>query len=373
MPDFMEKFMYLIDKLMNMEENSKLVIKNAAFSFLVKGGALCLSLLTTPAFIRYFDNNLVLGVWYTLLSMLMWFLNFDLGIGNGIRNNLVKDLAAQDMESARRTISSGFFSVGCITMVLLVLGFGLIGSIDLNKLYNIDADIVSRTMLMYATIFVFVGIMLRFFLSVISSIFYALQMSAVNNLLSLCVSILQLCFVTVIKPINAQQGLVYLAAAYCILVNLPTCIAGVAIFLTRLKKCHPHIRYIDKQHIRNVVNIGTEFFACQLAYMMISNTNEFFISNFYGPQYTTEYTFYYKLTSLIVMVTSLALTPIWSVITKAIAERKVEWVEKLYGKLKLIGILAAVGQIGFIMIQQQVMDIWLGEKSIAIDYKIAFA
>lgn len=82
------------NKYKHLGENSKIVIKNVFESFVVKGLSLIVSFATTPLFIKYFNDNMVLGVWYTLLSVLIWFLNFDLGLGNGIRNNLVKAFTA---------------------------------------------------------------------------------------------------------------------------------------------------------------------------------------------------------------------------------------------------------------------------------------
>ena len=66
--------MKIIDKLRNLDENNRIILKNTGGAFAVKGASLVISFLTTPAFIRYFNNDVLLGVWYTLLSVLIWFL-----------------------------------------------------------------------------------------------------------------------------------------------------------------------------------------------------------------------------------------------------------------------------------------------------------
>lgn len=76
-----------------MGSNSKIFAINSIASVGVKIGAIFVALFTTPAYIRYFDNNEILGAWFTILSILNWILYCDMGIGNGLRNSLVYAIA----------------------------------------------------------------------------------------------------------------------------------------------------------------------------------------------------------------------------------------------------------------------------------------
>ena len=67
-------------KKLNLSENDKIVYKNVFGAFLVKGAALFLTLFTLPAYISYFNNDEVLGLWFTLLSLLNWILNLELSM-----------------------------------------------------------------------------------------------------------------------------------------------------------------------------------------------------------------------------------------------------------------------------------------------------
>ena len=108
-------------KITNLSDNDKIVYRNVIGAFLVKGGALVVSLCTLPAYISFFNNEEVLGVWYTILSLLNWILNFDLGIGNGLRNHLSESLSLGDKEETKRYISSAYFSIGIIIIVACLL------------------------------------------------------------------------------------------------------------------------------------------------------------------------------------------------------------------------------------------------------------
>lgn len=365
--------MSIIESYKGIGQKSKIILKNSFGAFVVKGASLVVSLLTAPAFIRYFNNNEVLGVWFTMLSVLIWFFNFDLGIGNGIRNQLTRDFTNNDYDSAKVTISSGFFSVIAVSIVLIVAGGIAIYCVDLNSFFNVDEELVCAQSLTIATVSIFVAVMLRFMLTFVGSIFYALQKSAVNNVLSLFVSILQYLFVVFFHFEDVNAALVNLAVAYVFISNLPIIVAGVICFCVELKSCRPSVRFIEHDRVKQIISIGTVFFGCQILYMLIVNTNEFLITKLYGGEYTVEYSFYYKITSMLSTIVTLALTPIWSVVTKAATEKDFAWLNKLYGRFKIIGITLCALEFLIIPVLQPIMDLWLGKGSIDVTMSNAIA
>lgn len=367
--------MVIINRFKNYSQNSKIIIQNALGAFVIKGAALLVYILTTPALIKYFNNKEVLGVWFTILSVLIWFLNFDLGIGNGIRNQLVKDIANKDYISARITISSGFFSVGISTVILLIVGMLILICTDLNSLFNVETSLLSQKTLLLSSVAVFIAVMLKFFLTTVTSIFYALQKSVVNNFLALCVSILQLLFVLIFRFDNVEEALIYLSIIFIVLSNLPIFIAGIYIFLKPLKQCRPNITAVTKERIRVILGIGALFFLCQVLYMCIVNINEFLITKLYGAIYTSEFSFYYKIMSFQSMLVMLALTPVWSVVTKAVTEKNYTWLSKLFDRMKVLGMIVIFSQFAIVPFLQFIFDIWLGKGIIFVDFwtSISFA
>lgn len=367
--------MSLISRIKSSSQNSKIVIKNTFGAFTIKGASLIISVLTTPAFIQYFNNNEVLGVWFTMLSVLIWFLNFDLGIGNGIRNQLVRDIASKDFDSARATLSSGLLSVGVVTLLLSIIGIGLLNVSNLNSLFNVEESLLSSRTLLISSTAIFIAIMLRFFLTTVTSVFYALQKSAINNFLSLCVSILQLIYVLVFHFQNIEESLMYLAVAYILLSNLPVIFAGIYVFTKPLKACRPRISAVTKNRTKDILGIGVLFFLCQILYMGIANTNEFLITKLYNATYTAEYSFYHKVMSILSMVVTLAFTPIWSVVTKAVAEKNYVWLSKLYKKIKIAGVFVFTAQFLVVPFMQIILDEWLGKGIVNVEIwtSISFA
>ena len=208
----------------------RIIAKNILAAFIIKGGSLVVSLATVPAFMHYFSDNSVLGVWYTLLSVMTWMLSFDLGIGNGLRNRLVATLGDGDRKECKALVSSAYASVGGICLAFAaVLGI-LIPFLNWNDIYGIDASLIDNGTLAYATNFVMIGMAVQLVLKNVNSIYYALQKSAVNNFLSLCVSLLQLVFILVCPRMGSVDALRVMSIGYAVISNLPLMVATFVVF-----------------------------------------------------------------------------------------------------------------------------------------------
>ena len=354
-----------IDKL---NERDKSIFNNIIGAFSIKGLALILSLFTMPAYIRYFDNQQVLGLWFTMLSILSWILTFDLGIGNGLRNHLVEALVNKNNVKIKQYISSSYICIGIVVIVIMILSTSIFKYINWNILLNIEEDIVSKEILNMTVTIVFSGIMIQFLLKLITSILYAMQKSAITNLLSLLNSIIILAYVWIAKVSTIETKLIYLAIVYILSVNIPLLITTIYIFAKDLKGCLPNIKFFKIEYAMNVMKLGGTFFWAQIMYMVLTTTNEFLITWLVDSSMVVEYQIYNKLFTLIGTFFTLALTPIWSSITKAIVEKDYKWINKLFEKLKQFALYAVFLQFAMIPFLQLGINIWVKESAIQVNY-----
>lgn len=352
-------------------EKDKQIINNMLGAFAIKGGALIISLLSFPAYIRYFDNQVVLGLWFTVLSVMIWVLSFDFGIGNGLRNKLVSAIVQGDKKEIKAYISSAYVIIAAIVMVGIFIGYVISSFIDWNLIFNISKSTVSEETMLFTVRCVFIGVMLQFLFRLISSILYSLQKSAMTNLLALITSVVQLIFVLVAPTYSVETNLKMLSIANVACVNIPLIVASFIVFKTKLKGCAPSFRYFTRSKALNVLSLGGIFFWNQIMYMIIVVTNEFFITKFSGPEYVVDYQIYNKLFTLVGSLFMLALTPMWSAVTKALNEKDAIWLEKTYKILNYLVILAVVCQLLMIPFLQIIINIWLCENTITVNYMFA--
>ena len=172
--------MYRLLNLRNIFSNNdnKIILQNIIGTFLIRGIALIIAFFTLPAYISYFENQNILGLWFTILSVLTWILTFDFGIGNGLRNKLVKALVSKNKLLIKQYISSAYILIGTIIIIIAVLAILFFGHINWNVVFNIPQNIVSKKILSLTVYIVFLSIILQMFFKLINSILYALQKSA---------------------------------------------------------------------------------------------------------------------------------------------------------------------------------------------------
>ncbi|USK38700.1 hypothetical protein LIS77_22915 [Cytobacillus firmus] len=349
------------------EEKNRQVFFNTIGAFGVRGMSLIISLLTMPAYMKFFDNQNVLGLWFTVLSVLSWILNFDLGIGNGLRNRLVFSLENKDYLKSKKYISSAYGLAGGIVISVLILGNLIIPHIDWNEIFNISTDYVSYKVMQQVVLIVFIGIVLQFVLKLVVSILYAMQLSAIPNLLTLISSIALLLFLLLADSQGVEKNIIMLAKAHVIITSFPLIITTIIIFTTKLKDTVPSIKHFEKNYAADVMKLGGAFFWLQIMSLIITSTNEFLISSLAGNEKVVYYQIYNKLFLLISTLFNLALIPIWSAVTKAYSQKDYVWLQKLYRILKIGAMIGIVIMFLLIPILQLIVDLWLHDNAIVVD------
>lgn len=337
-----------------------------------RGLGLVVSLFTMPAYMRYFEEQKILGLWFTMLAVLTWVLTFDLGIGNGLRNKLVKPLIERDTKRIKTYISSAYIISIIIAVIALIIGYLIFPLINWNKVFNISIDNISSKSFLNVVLILYFGVLLQFVLKLIYSIFYALQKSAIPNILSLFSSIIILIFVLYSDTGSMENNLILLAKVHVLFTNFPLVVATIVVFLTELKHFAPSIRFFNLNYAMDVMKLGGVFFLLQITSLLLTSTNEVLITWLSGIEDVVDFQIYNKLFLLVGSIFTLALTPIWSAVTKAFEQNNFTWLRKLYKLLKLVSILFILGEFLLIFIIQFIVDIWLGENTIKINIFYAF-
>lgn len=352
--------------------SDKALFKNISGAFVFKGLGMLLSFFSMPIYMDFFENKLVLGVWFTILSTSNWIFMFDIGIGNGLRNCLTRELVRGDKKRIKTYISSAYILITVIAVVLLCIGSLMIGYVNWNDFFNISESVVSRATLNTTVRIIYAGIVLQFIFKMVVYILYALQKSAVNNMIAFLTSLFQFMAVLLLPSLSISENLIRLAVVFIVSSNLLYMVVTVFAFRNeQIKGCGVSLKYFETDAALKTVNIGVLFLWTQILHLLISLTDDFLVTKFTSPKYEVYFSIYNRLFSLVGTLFTLALTPVWSAVTKAQEERDYLWVRKIYRFANRAVMLGVAGELLIILVMQFVVNIWLGSHAIQVDYTYA--
>ena len=352
--------------------SDKALFKNISGAFVFKGLGILLSFFSMPIYIDFFENKLVLGVWFTILSTSNWIFMFDIGIGNGLRNCLTRELVRGDKKRIKTYISSAYIMITVIAVVILCIGSLMIGYVNWNDFFNISESVVSTATLNTTVRIIYAGIVLQFIFKIVVYILYALQKSAVNNMIAFLTSLFQFMAVLLLPSLSISENLIRLAVVFIVSSNLLYIVVTIFAFRNeQIKGCGVSLKYFETDAALKTVNIGVLFLWTQILHLLISLTDDYLVTKFTSPKYEVYFSIYSRLFSLAGTLFTLALTPVWSAVTKAQEERDYLWVKKIYRFANRAVLLGVAGEFFIILVMQFVVNIWLGSHAIQVDYTYA--
>ena len=363
------------DSLLGAVKNNKNILINILGAFLVKGGSMLLTLFLLPAYLKFFGNDDILGVWYTILSIINWVLVFDLGIGNGLRNKLPKALADKNDREAKTLVSSTYFSSAAVVVIIGIIGSVVIHLLNWNEILHINENDLSAATLTYAIQIVFIGVLIQFVLKLVTSILYAIQRSGLVNFLTFLSNVIIFIVIKLLPPGNTESSFIAISYFNILAVNLPLLVVSMILFMGKLKAVRPSFKFWSKDSAKSVLKIGVTLLWLQLIFMVISSTNEFLITAFCGPSAVVDYQVYFKIFNSVAAICSLVLIPIWSAVTKAKVEKRYTWIKKTYMLLLGFSVLALLVLLAIVLVLQPVVNFWLKEDAITVTttYAVIFA
>lgn len=332
--------------------------KNIVVSFGLKGIDILVYFLLVPATLGYL-NSYEYGIWLTLNSILMWINSFDIGLGNGLRNKLAEALAKDDRQLCRSYVSTAFFMLSFIMITLIILGSCLFKFLNWYDILSVSPDTVSRLdQIVYIS---FVLFCFNFILKIIGNVYLALQMTAVNNLLTVSGHVLSLVIIYLLT-LTTKGSLLWVAIVYSISPIIIYLISYPVTFLGKYKYMAPSIRYFEKRYLKDLFNMGILFFISQLGSLLLFSTTNLIISHQFGPENVTPYNISQRYFSAITLCFNLIIAPMWAATTDAYTRGDTDWIKRAMRRIKKILSLILIGLVIMIIASKIVYRIWIGDK-----------
>lgn len=357
--------MSFIRKIFNGDERSVLVKKNIAGSVLIKGWSCVVQFLLVPVTLRCL-NQYEYGIWLTISSILLWVDQFDIGLGNGLRNKLAEAIARNEFERARRLVSTTFVMLTLIVIPIILVALLLIYNVDLYSFLNVDVKVVDNIKDVLVLSVAFVGA--TFIFKFIGNVYLGLQLPAINNLLVVSGQTLSLAGIFGISFFY-DLSLLDVACIYTVS-PLLVYLLSYPITFTRYKFLRPSFKLFDRAELDGLFSLGIKFFFVQVAGLVIFATSNILISRLLSPSEVTPYQISYKYFSLTIMLFTLIAAPLWSATTDAYTKGDWDWINKMMRKMRKVMILFFVLLFVMFVASELVYYIWVG-RSVNIGYLLS--
>ena len=348
------------------------VSRNVIGSIVVRGIAILIAFLTIPVYLKYFGSDSRYGIWIAITSILSVVMVFDFGMGNGLKNNIIKNIVSKDEQLSKTYISTTY----CLTAGIGLLIFGVFGSIFFtlsdNALMTVffngqNAADINLMSFRIGVLIILLAIGTHFFMKNINYVLQAYQKNAISSVFMVITNACLMLFALIFaKVFPAEYKIFALALAYFVFLIAPLLVASIILYRKDFKNISPSLKFIDFKKSKSVVHTSFYFFTIQIGNLFLWSLNEFmilFLFN-YNSSLVTEYTEYYKLFSLMpILLGTVIQQPLWTAISKAEAERDKKGLKKYI--LILLACTVACILINLILSVSLslVFDIWLGESA----------
>lgn len=338
----------------------KNIFKNIGLSLIYKPIGIIISLMLIPLTVKYLGNTLY-GLWATILSVVSWMNYFDIGIGNGLRNHLAREITLKNYKEARGYISTAYIVVSIISLsIFIILGI-LFYFLNWNFIFN--TQLLNKDEFLLVMLVTLIFLSLNFILKIVTTIYYSFQKASIIGLMQILNQIFNLVAIYILFKSDIKNKLLMMTIIYGLSNLVVNVIFSIIIFREK-KDLSPRLKYFEKEKIKDLTGLGIKFFVIQIVAMIIFTTDNLIITKLFGPEEVTPYNVVFKVFSIGIMLHGIIITPLWSAFTKAYAEKDFNWIKKTMKKLKILQILVILGSGILILVFPKIVKIWIGSNLI---------
>lgn len=339
--------------------------KSILLSFITKILGLIASYLIIGLTVNCLDASRY-GIWVTLLSITSWINFFDVGLGNGLKNKLTIALEKKQYTECRKLVSTAYTLMFLISLIIILVSILIVCLFSFQKIFNTAIISENEGKLILLVFVIFSSI--NFTLSLNKQIFYALQKTEYVGVTNLLINFFSL-FSIIVISVFSKENLLLLSIMYSLSMVFVNLIVTVILF-KRKKEVRPCIKYFDKNKIKDIMDVGIQFFIIQLSMLILYTTDNFIITHMLGPEFVGEYNIAYKLFQIVVIMHNIVITPYWAAFTSAYSNGNIDWIKDKYTLLKKYILVASFSTIVIFFLRNFIVHLWVGPEY-NIDFNLA--
>lgn len=330
-------------------------------SLLARILGIVVSLVNVPVAIRYLGNE-GYGLLIVIISVVGWIQFSNLGMGLGLQNTLTEQTALGNKQAQRELVSTTFFALVAIGLVLTLLTLALFPHVKWLALFPPSTDRfaaeIPRTVALTLGCFI-----LSFAWGFIQPIYAARQELHLYYFQGLLANVASL--IALLVAVKLDAGLLGVAAANIGVTALfATAFALWTVFGRGILEIRPSWGCIRRSAGRAVLRTGLGFLALQICVIGILQCDTFLIAQFLSAEQVTPYSVGQRVFGNIVALVGVMINPLWPAFGHAKAVGDVDWIRRAYRRITtyfLVSYLAAL--LVMALFGHYLLSLWVGAAS----------
>lgn len=344
--------------LLGSDPRTILMRKNMVVSALLKAWSALVFLALVPLTLKCLGtyNN---GIWLTISSMLIWIDHLDIGLGNGLRNQLATHLAHGDRRGAQQVVTSTFFMLIMIIVPVALLTLGMIYVFDIFSFMNVDATLSPdlRHAVAVAVLFVCATFIFKF----IGNFYMGLQLPAASNIILSAGHTLTL-IATVVAWFMGCRSLVVIAAINTCSPLVIYLLAYPYTFYHRYPDLRPKANTFRWEATKSLFTLGVKFFVLQIAGVVLFMSSTLLVARLFTPEMVNPYQISYRYYTIMLIVFSIICTPIWSATTDAYARGDEQWIRNCRRRMDKVMLIMLGCLALMVALSAPIYHVWLQDQ-----------
>jgi O-antigen/teichoic acid export membrane protein len=303
------------------------------------------------------------GLWLSIGSALAWIGFVGPGLGYGLVNALSDAAGRDDVPAMRRHVSTAFFTIWSLGLLLLISIPLLAGWSGWAQLLGVAGrpDLTREALALVgvaATLFA-----LSFALEVIGPVCSGLQEGYLTSVASIAASVLVLAGVV---GLALDGGTL---VAFALVVGLPPIVTNLALSVYVLWRRHPGLRPTwrlwNRDSFASLMSFGGWMFLAQMGELAIFQSANILIANRFGPGEVPRYAVPAALFMNLTNVCYLIVQPYWPALKEASVREDWDWIRMAMSRtLKIRVAMMALAGIAVVIGGPAFIRLWAGEQGV---------
>lgn len=341
------------------DERKRRIALTALASMLAKFISVSTALITVPLTLNYLGAERY-GMWLILSSLSAMFTFADMGIGNGILNQVTIYNGRDDVDGIHDVVSSGFVILTLIPAGLLAIFAAAYAHVGWYHLFNVHSALARSESGPAMAAFV-LSFALAMPLSIVQKVQIGLQMGFMSSLWQCLSSILGL--ICVLIAIAFKASIFWLVLGFMGGPLIMALCNSVWFFGYHSRQIAPRLSRVGKLASSQICRIGGNFFLLQIVAAATYTTDAIILAQVVGASVVAQYSVPEKLFSIIAMVLLMLMSPLWPAYGEAVARGDHAWAKATLKKSLLFSLVfSAVGSTLLIVFAPFIFRIWVHGK-----------